>query len=109
MAGAGRFAVSTGLAAVFARGAGDGLAGADGAAACGGCAAVGAVSVVWTAGEVTASGCGCDCPRQTMNSSAPTAIKATKMPIWTIFISDLPPSRYYATNSGFFSFLFVDG
>jgi hypothetical protein len=44
-----------------------------------------------------------------MNSSAPTAIKATKMPIWTIFISDLPPTHYYATNSGFFSFLFVDG
>ena len=28
----------------------------------------------------------CDCPRHTANSSAPTTSKATRMPIWTIFI-----------------------
>jgi hypothetical protein len=92
MLGAGELAISTGFAALLVRGAGEGLAGCAGAVVCGGCVAAGsagaagALSVVWAAGDVRASGWACDCPRHTMNSSPPTTTKATRMPIWTIFI-----------------------
>ena len=82
-----------GLYGALARGAGEGLAGVDGAAA-GGCPNTGSVGAGGAFGGMDRrgshrSGCGCDCPRQTMNSSAPTAINATRMPIWTSFIWDL--------------------
>jgi hypothetical protein len=86
------FAAWTGLVALLGRGAGEGLAGGDGLAACegganaGSAGANGALSVVWTAGEARGSGCARGCPRHITNNSAPTTIKATRMPIWTIFI-----------------------